>query len=340
MPLPSKILVTGAAGFIGYHLCEYLLAENHTVIGIDNLNSYYSVELKQNRLNILQEKNNFSFYQMDIEQREAIENLFATHHFDCVVNLAAQAGVRHSATHPHVYVNTNVVGFLNILEGCRHMQVKHLVYASSSSVHGANTQQPCSELHNTVHPISIYGATKKANELMAHAYASLYGLPCTGLRFFTVYGPWGRPDMALFKFTDLIMNNQPVELFNYGDMQRAFTYIDDIVESIGRVIKQPATADLDWTSKEPIPASSNAPYRIYNIGNNTSIKLEELVDALEQALGKKAIRNYLPQQLGDPLVTQADTSLLQNQFGYTPETPLKVGIQQFVDWYAHYWDSK
>ncbi len=332
-----KILITGAAGFIGYNLATRLLKEKHKIIGIDNINDFYDVNLKNARLDQLKPYNNFSFHKMDIADKVVTEKLFADNQFDCVINLAAQAGVRHSIEHPHSYIDSNVVGFINILEGCRHSNVKHLIYASTSSVYGANTMYPCSEKQPTEHPITLYAATKKTNELMAHNYATLFNLPCTGLRFFTVYGPWGRPDMALFKFTKNIVENKPIDVYNNGDMIRDFTYVDDIVEGIVRVMKKPATPNPNWSGNQPDPATSFAPYRIYNIGNSNPVQLMDYIDALEKALDKKAIINFMPMQPGDVLKSSADTTLLEQNFGYKPTTNVQEGIKRFVEWYLDYY---
>lgn len=331
-----KILVTGVAGFIGSTLTHGLLARGDSVIGIDNLNNYYDVQLKMDRLAKFNDHPNFKFFKMDIADRDAIENLFRTNQFDVVVNLAAQAGVRYSLENPHAYIDANLNGFCNILEGCRHSKVGHLVYASSSSVYGANTLQPFSEHHNIDHPISLYAATKKANELMAHTYASLYKLPCTGLRFFTVYGPWGRPDMALFKFTKNILAGEPIEVYNHGDMIRDFTYVDDIVTGITHVIDTPAQPNPLWNSDSPDPATSYAPYRIYNIGNSNPVKLSEFIEAIEVALNKKAICIPMPMQPGDVPATFADVSSIMNDFAFKPNTSIQDGINQFVAWYVNY----
>lgn len=332
-----KIFVTGAAGFIGYHLSNYLLGQGHFVVGIDNLNNYYPVKLKQDRLERLKSSPTFSFYQANIEEQDIIENIFKQENFDMVVNLAAQAGVRESSKTPRAYVQANVVGFLNILEACRYNRVKHLIFASSSSVYGANTNQPYSEKDCTERPISIYGATKKANELLAHSYANLFGLTCIGLRFFTVYGPWGRPDMALFKFMNSIMNNKEIELFNYGKMERAFTYIDDVIASISSIIDTLVSPESNRSKESYISCSNTVPYRIYNIGNTTSISLEELVFTIEKVVGKKANKKYSELQPGDMISSYADTSLLETDFGLKPKVPLITGIKHFVDWYLDYW---
>ena len=334
-----NVLVTGAAGFIGYSLSARLLDAGNTVYGIDNLNDYYDVTLKQARLSRLEKKAGFTFQKLDLADRQNMNALFERHAFDCVVNLAAQAGVRHSIDNPASYVDSNLAGFGNILEGCRHSRVKHLVYASSSSVYGLNTHMPFSVHQNVDHPISLYAASKKANELMAHTYSYLYNLPCTGLRFFTVYGPWGRPDMALFLFTKAMLNNDPITVFNNGDMQRDFTYIDDIVEGVVRVMGRIPQADPYWSSDRPDPSSSCVPYRLYNIGNNQPVALMEFITAIETALGKKAIIEFLPLQPGDVPATYADVADLIADTGFKPSTPVPEGIQKFVDWYRAYYGS-
>ncbi|MDT8379046.1 MAG: NAD-dependent epimerase [Desulfotignum sp.] len=332
-----NVLVTGAAGFIGYSLSARLLDSGHSVYGIDNLNEYYDVTLKRARLSRLEKKTGFVFQKLDLADRKNMAALFEAHLFDCVVNLAAQAGVRHSIDNPAAYVDSNLAGFGNVLEGCRHSRVKHLVYASSSSVYGLNTHMPFTVHQNVDHPISLYAASKKANELMAHTYSYLYNLPCTGLRFFTVYGPWGRPDMALFLFTRAILNNTPIQVFNNGNMQRDFTYIDDIVEGVIRVMNRIPEANPDWSSDRPDPSSSCVPYRLYNIGNNQPVALMDFVKAIETALGKKAVIEYLPLQPGDVPATYADVSDLIADTGFKPSTPVARGIQQFVDWYLDYY---
>ena len=332
-----KILITGAAGFIGHFLALRLLARGDTVVGVDNLNNYYDVTLKQARLAKLTMHPAFTFVKADIADRAAMQALFAAHQFDCVVNLAAQAGVRYSIDNPHAYIEANIVGFLNILEGCRHNKVANLVFASSSSVYGANTALPFAESHTVDHPMALYAATKKANELMAHSYANLYGLPCTGLRFFTVYGPWGRPDMALFMFTKSILANEPINVFNNGDMVRDFTYVDDIVEGVLRLVDQPATPDPAWSGDAPNPATSFAPYRLYNIGNSEPVPLMRYIHALESALGKKAVMNMLPMQAGDVRATAADVSRLSEAVGFRPQTKVEEGIAKFVAWYREYY---
>lgn len=334
-----KILVTGVAGFIGYHIATRLLVQNAQVVGIDNLNDYYSVELKESRLreiNKLPQGNNFTFIKMDISDNTALSKVFAQHEFDYVVHLAAQAGVRYSLTNPHVYVQSNLVGFANILENCRQKQVKHLVYASSSSVYGLNTDMPFSEQSNVNHPLSFYAATKRANELMAHSYSSLFNLPTTGLRFFTVYGPWGRPDMALFKFTQAILADKPIDVFNYGKHIRDFTYVDDIVTGVLKVLEQPAAPDLTFDPKSPTQATSTAPWRVFNIGNNNPVQLMEYIHAIEKFLGKKAKINLLPLQAGDVPDTFADVSSLEQAVNYRPTTKIEAGIKAFLEWYLHY----
>ncbi len=332
-----KILITGTVGFIGHFLALRLLARGDCVVGVDNLNNYYDVTLKQARLAKLTTHPAFTFIKADIADRAAMQALFAAHQFDCVVNLAAQAGVRYSIDNPHAYIEANIVGFLNILEGCRHNKVANLVFASSSSVYGANTALPFAESHTVDHPMALYAATKKANELMAHSYANLYGLPCTGLRFFTVYGPWGRPDMALFLFTKSILANEPINVFNNGDMVRDFTYVDDIVEGVLRLVDQPATPDPAWSGDAPNPATSFAPYRLYNIGNSEPVPLMRYIHALESALGKKAVMNMLPMQAGDVRATAADVSRLSEAVGFRPNTTVEVGVARFVDWYRGYY---
>ncbi|OQW95875.1 MAG: capsular biosynthesis protein CpsI [Beggiatoa sp. IS2] len=334
-----KILVTGAAGFIGFHLCKKLAEQGDIVIGLDNFNDYYDVNLKRSRHLILQKYKNFQMVELDLENREGIAHLFAKEKFHRVVNLAAQAGVRYSIENPHVYVESNIIGFLNILEGCRHQKVEHLVFASSSSVYGLNTQMPFSTHHNVDHPISLYAATKKANELMAHTYAHLYRIPMTGLRFFTVYGPWGRPDMALFKFTQAILQDKPIDVYNYGKMQRDFTYIDDIVTGVVKVLDRIPEPSQAWTGEKPDPCSSPAPYYLYNIGNNHPVELSHFIKALENALGKVAKKNRLPMQPGDVAITYADVDDLQRDVGFRPQTPIETGIKRFVEWYLDFYSG-
>lgn len=332
-----KILVTGAAGFIGYHLCSRLMEQGDRIVGIDNVNDYYEVSLKLNRLKQIEGKRNFTFLKLDITEREGMQKLFAKEKFDVVVNLAAQAGVRYSLINPYTYIDSNINGFINILEGCRHHEVKHLVYASSSSVYGANTKMPFSVHHNVDHPISLYAATKKANELMAHTYSSLFKLPCTGLRFFTVYGPWGRPDMALFIFTKAIVEGKPIEVFNHGKMKRDFTFIDDIIEGVVRVIDKTPESNPKWNGGSPDSATSFAPYRLYNIGNNNPVDLLRFIDVLEDCLGKKAERKLLPLPAGDVPATYADVDDLMQDVGFKPATPIEAGIKKFVEWYKAYY---
>ncbi len=333
----QHILVTGAAGFIGFHLSQRLLADGHKVIGIDNLNGYYDVKLKQDRLIQLQAHPNFTFHQLDLADREGIEQLFAAAKFEVVVNLAAQAGVRYSLQNPRAYIDSNISGFSNILEGCRHHQVQHLVYASSSSVYGANTKMPFSVHDNVDHPISLYAATKKANELMAHTYSHLYNIPTTGLRFFTVYGPWGRPDMAPILFTKAILAGKPIDVFNHGKMKRDFTYIDDIVEGIVRTIDKIPQPNPLWSGASPDPGTSKAPYKIYNIGNSQPVELLAFIETIEECLGKKAEKNFLPMQAGDVVATYADVEDLMQDVGFKPQTSLKDGITKFVEWYLNYY---
>ena len=332
-----KILVTGAAGFIGFHTAQQLLERGDEVVGVDNLNSYYDVGLKQARLAQLEPRQGFRFFKLDIADRAAMQTLFATERFDRVIHLAAQAGVRYSIENPHAFIDSNIVGTMNMLEGCRHNGVQHFVFASSSSVYGANTSMPFS-IHDTVdHPVSLYAASKKANELMAHTYAHLYKLPVTGLRFFTVYGPWGRPDMALFIFTRKILAGEPIDVFNHGNHSRDFTYIDDIVEGVIRTCDHTATPNLAWSSDRPDPGTSSAPYRLYNIGNNTPIELKHFIGCIESALGREAVRNYLPLQPGDVPKTYANVDDLIADVGFNPKTPIEDGIRRFVAWYRSYY---
>jgi len=332
-----KILVTGAAGFIGYHVATKLLSEGKEVIGIDNLNDYYDVSLKENRLKLINNHPNFHFEKVSLEDRREIEQIFNVYNPQIVINLAAQAGVRYSLTNPYAYIDSNIVGFMNILESCRHHKVQHLIYASSSSVYGLNTKMPFSVHNNVDHPVSLYAATKKANELMAHTYSHLYGLPTTGLRFFTVYGPWGRPDMALFLFTKAILEGNAIKVFNHGKMQRDFTYIDDIVEGIVRLVDRTAKPNENWSGIAPDPGTSIAPYKIYNIGNNNPVKLMDFIEAIEAKLGIEAIKEYLPIQAGDVPATYADVDDLIRDVGYKPNTSIKDGIGSFIDWYRDYY---
>lgn len=348
-----KILVTGAAGFIGSYVSLHLLEQGNEVIGLDNINDYYDTNLKYGRLAVLgvdkadiswykftpsRKFPSFSFIRMNLEDTQAMQMLFANGNFDCVCNLAAQAGVRYSIQNPHAYVESNIDGFLNILEGCRQNKVKHLVYASSSSVYGLNGKVPFSEDDSIAHPVSLYAASKKSDELMAHAYSHLYGIPSTGLRFFTVYGPWGRPDMSPFLFTDAILNCRPIKVFNNGDMLRDFTYIDDIVEGVLKVIHHIPTPDADWNPEQPSPASSSAPYKIYNIGNSHPVKLMDFIEAIEEAIGRKAEKIYLPMQPGDVYQTYADTSRLEKELGFKPDKDLKAGVKETVEWYRNFYN--
>ena len=332
-----KVLVTGVAGFIGSQTARALLARGDHVIGIDNLNDYYDVNLKLARLDLLKGRNNFHFIKADLRERGEIEAAFAEHRPERVINLAAQAGVRYALQNPRSYVDSNLVGFLNILEGCRHHGVEHLVYASSSSVYGANTQMPYSVHDNVDHPLSLYAASKKANELMAHSYSHLFHLPVTGLRFFTVYGPWGRPDMSLFLFTRKILAGEPIDVFNFGHHARDFTYIDDIVEGVIRTLDKAAAPNPDWNGMQPDPGTSTAPYRLYNIGNNNPVELMYFIECIEKALGKTARKNMLPMQPGDVPKTFADVDALVADIGFQPKTPIEVGVQRFVDWYRDFY---
>lgn len=334
----SKYLVTGAAGFIGFHLTQRLLDRGDEVVGLDNINDYYRVQLKKDRLAQLQGRDGFSFIEMDLADRKQMPGVFESGGFDVVVNLAAQAGVRYSLENPHAYIDSNLVGFTNVLEGCRHNDVKHLVYASSSSVYGGNTSMPFSIHDNVDHPISLYAASKKANELMAHTYSHLYKLPTTGLRFFTVYGPWGRPDMALFLFTEAILSGKPINVFNNGQMRRDFTYVDDIVEGIIRVSDNTPTGNPDWSSDSPDPATSASPYRVYNIGNNQPVELMHMIEVLEDCLGRKAEKNLMPMQPGDVPATFADVDDLIRDVSFKPATTIETGVARFVEWYRDYHD--
>jgi len=332
-----RIIVTGAAGFIGFHVARYLLDRGDEVIGVDSLSDYYDVQLKQDRLAQIRDHQNFFFHKQDLAEREPVAKLFAEINPERVIHLAAQAGVRYSLENPHAYVDSNLVGFMNILEGCRHNDVQHLVFASSSSVYGANTRVPFSVHDNVDHPVSLYAASKKANELMAHTYSHLYGIPTTGLRFFTVYGPWGRPDMALFKFTKAILADEPIDVYNRGDHQRDFTYIDDIVEGVVRVVDRLPEANPDWNGDSPDPGTSSAPYRLYNIGNHSPVRLMDFIAALESALGKKAEKKMLPMQPGDVHTTYADVDDLARDVGFAPDTPIEEGIARFIEWYKDYY---
>jgi UDP-glucuronate 4-epimerase len=332
----QHVLVTGAAGFIGYHFCRYLLEQGLSVVGVDNLNSYYSPQLKRDRLKQLEPYGSFTFQPMELADGAAVRQLFAEHQFERVVHLAAQAGVRYSLENPQAYIDSNLVATGHLLEACRHQQTPHLVYASSSSVYGGNTRQPFS-VHDPVdHPLSLYAATKKANELMAHTYSHLYGLPTTGLRFFTVYGPWGRPDMAAYKFTRAIFNREAIDVYNHGAMQRDFTYVDDIVEAMRRVMDQPAQPNPDYSAATPDPATSSAPFRVYNIGNHQPVELSRFIEILEQLIGLPAEKRLLPLQPGDVLATYADVDDLRAAVDFAPSTPLEVGLARFVDWYRAY----
>ncbi len=332
-----RFLVTGTAGFIGNFVAEQLLARGDEVVGLDNVNDYYDPQLKEDRLSRIADQPRFSQVRAGLEDKAALERLFAEHRFDRVIHLAAQAGVRYSLENPHAYVDSNLVGFMNILEGCRHHGVDHLVFASSSSVYGANTHMPFSVHDNVDHPVSLYAATKKANELMAHTYCHLYGIPTTGLRFFTVYGPWGRPDMALFKFTRAILAGEPIEVYNYGRMRRDFTYIDDIVEGVVRTADRLPEPDPEWSGEVPDPGTSYVPYRLYNIGNHSPVELTDFIATLESALGVAADKRPMPMQPGDVPATYADVADLQRDTGFAPDTPLATGIEQFVHWYRHYY---
>lgn len=336
MATVDPVLVTGAAGFIGFHVARRLVESGREVIGIDNLSPYYDPKLKQARLQQFVAAKNFKFVRLDLADRAATAALFAAHRFPSVIHLAAQAGVRHSLVDPHAYADANLVGFLNVLEGCRHQGCRHLVYASSSSVYGANTKMPFRTSENVDHPLSLYGASKKANELMAHSYSHLFKLPTTGLRFFTVYGPWGRPDMAMWIFAAAISAGKPIKLFNHGKMRRDFTYIDDVVQAVVRLIDRPAQGDRNWSSDAPDPASSSAPWRVYNIGNNSPVELLDVVKLLEQGLGKKAIRELMPIQPGDVPATFADVDDLMRDVGFKPSTPIAEGVARFIAWYKEY----
>ena len=332
-----NILVTGAAGFIGFHLCQALLKKGYKIVGFDNINDYYDTKLKQDRLAILQKDSNFTFIKADLADKEKVNKAFDETNFDRVINLGAQAGVRYSLQNPDTYINSNIVGFLNILEACRHHKTAHLVYASSSSVYGMNTSMPFSVHDNVDHPVSLYAATKKSNELMAHTYSHLFGLPTTGLRFFTVYGPWGRPDMAPFLFTSAILEGRPIKVFNNGHMKRDFTFVDDIVEGVVRVADLIPQSNSEFVTTNPDPSTSKAPYKIYNIGNNQPVELLKFIETIEEKCGKKAEKIFMPMQAGDVVATYADVSDLMKDTGFSPATPLEVGIGKFVDWYRDYY---
>jgi UDP-glucuronate 4-epimerase len=334
--MPESVLVTGAAGFIGFHAALRLLQDGHSVVGLDNLNAYYDPSLKDARRAALAKHDGFRFIQGDIADRSGVAAVFAAYRFPYVVHLAAQAGVRHSLTEPHTYIDSNLVGFANILEGCRHFGCRHLLYASSSSVYGANTSLPFRTSDNVDHPLNLYGATKKANELMAHAYAHLFAIPATGLRFFTVYGPWGRPDMAMWLFTAAIIEGSPVRLFNHGQMRRDFTYIDDVTEAVVRLVTRPPEPNPEWSGDKPDPATSRAPWHVYNIGNSQPAELLEVVALIEQAVGRPAVREFVPMQPGDALETFADCTDLERAIGFRPRTSLADGIRQFVQWYRDF----
>ncbi|PNZ03227.1 protein CapI [Staphylococcus equorum subsp. linens] len=331
-----KILITGTAGFIGSHLAKKLIKQGHKIVGLDNINDYYDVTIKEDRLKSIG-TTNFTFYKIDLEDESAMDEIFENEKPQVVINLAAQAGVRYSLENPRAYIDSNIVGFTNILECSRHHKVEHLIYASSSSVYGANTSKPFSTSDNIDHPLSLYAATKKSNELMAHTYSHLYNLPTTGLRFFTVYGPWGRPDMALFKFTKAIVNDEEIDVYNHGNMMRDFTYVDDIVEAISRLVIKPAQPNPEWSGANPDPSSSYAPYKIYNIGNNSPVRLMEFVEAIENKLGKKAKKNYMDLQPGDVPETYANVDDLFKNIDFKPETTIQDGVNQFVDWYLDYY---
>ncbi|AOY75609.1 NAD-dependent epimerase [Clostridium formicaceticum] len=335
--MDNKILVTGSSGFIGFHLSVLLLNKGYRVIGIDNLNDYYDVSLKESRLKILEKKDNFIFHKIDLKDKEQVNKLFQQYKFDYVINLAAQAGVRYSIENPYAYVDSNLTGFMNVLEACRNYPVKHLLYASSSSVYGGNKVAPFSTNHNVDHPVSLYAATKKSNELMAHTYSHLYDIPTTGLRFFTVYGPWGRPDMAYFSFTKDILSGKPIKVFNHGKMERDFTYIDDIVEGVYKLIDKPPVPNKDWDESKDDLSTSFAPYKIYNIGNNNPVQLMRFINALEAALGKEVEKIYMDMQPGDVLRTYADVSDLERDINFKPSTSIEDGLYKFVEWYKEYY---
>lgn len=337
--MSEKILITGSAGFIGFHLSSLLLNKGYEVIGMDNMNDYYDIRLKEGRLDLLKQYKNFNFYKMDLKDKEFIDNLFKQHKFDYVVNLAAQAGVRYSIENPYAYVDSNLIGFVNILEACRHYPVKHLLYASSSSVYGGNKVAPFSTEHQVDHPVSLYAATKKSNELMAHTYSHLYNIPTTGLRFFTVYGPWGRPDMAYFSFTEAILKDKSIKVFNHGKMERDFTYVDDIVEGIYKLLPLAPQHNKDWDETKDSLSESFAPYKVYNIGNNQPIQLEKFISTLEDKLGKRAIKQYMEMQLGDVVRTYADVSDLEKDINFKPSTSIEKGLEKFVTWYKEFYQA-
>lgn len=336
--MKEKILITGVCGFIGFHLANLLIKEGYYVVGIDNMNNYYDVRIKEARLNILNKEDNFAFYKIDIKNKVDIDRLFENNEFDYVVNLAAQAGVRYSMENPYAYVDSNLIGFVNILEACRYYPIKHLLYASSSSVYGGNKVVPFSTEHQVDHPVSLYAATKKSNELMAHTYSHLYKIPTTGLRFFTVYGPWGRPDMAYFSFADSIVNNKPINIFNYGKMERDFTYIDDIVNAIYKLLPVIPKSNPNWDETKDKMSESFAPYKIYNIGNSQPIELEKFISVLEDKMGKKALKNYMEMQPGDVVKTYADTSDLEIAIGFKPSTSIEEGLEKFTTWYKQFYN--
>lgn len=336
--MKEKILITGGAGFIGFHLAELLLKSNYEVVGIDNMNDYYDTRLKEGRLEILKKYDNYTFYKIDLKDKEYIDNLFKEYKFDYVINLAAQAGVRYSIENPYAYVDSNLIGFVNVLEACRNYPVKHLLYASSSSVYGGNKVAPFSTEHQVDHPVSLYAATKKSNELMAHTYSHLYKIPTTGLRFFTVYGPWGRPDMAYFSFTNAIINDKPIKVFNHGKMERDFTYIDDIVEAIYKLLPLAPKANPEWDELKDKQSESFAPYKVYNIGNNQPVQLEKFISVLEDKIGKKAVKNYMEMQPGDVVRTYADTSDLEKAINFRPSTSIEEGLEKFANWYKEFYN--
>lgn len=336
----KKVLITGAAGFIGFHLSKWLCDQNYEVTGIDNINNYYDVSLKESRINILKNVGDFTFQKMDIQSKHELNTLFASKKFDCAIHLAAQAGVRYSISNPYTYLHSNIEGFLNILEACRNHPVKHLIYASSSSVYGANKKMPFSTHDNVDHPLALYAASKKSNELMAHAYSSLYNIPSTGLRFFSAYGPYGRPDMALFIFTKAILAGTPINVYNHGKMKRDFTYIDDLVESVTRLIPKAPSPNANWDASNPDPASSFAPYRLFNVGNNNTVELIRYIEIIEEKLGRSAIKNFLPIQEGDVPDALADVEDLEREINFKPSTPIEVGVGKFIDWYLDYYKVK